>query len=37
MNDYEFINFLNFNGKYEYTGEDELSFEVDYIGDDWKD
>ncbi len=37
MNDYELINFLNSNGKYEDTGEDELNFEVDYIGDDWKD
>ena len=37
MNDYELINFLNSNGKYEETGEDELNFEVDYIGDDWKD
>ena len=31
------VYFLNSNGKYEDTGEDELSFEVDYIGDDWKD
>ena len=37
MNDYELINFLNSNGKYEDTGDDELNFEVDYIGDDWKD
>ena len=28
MNDYELINFLNSNGKYEDTGEDELNFEV---------
>ncbi len=37
MDDYELIDFLNSNGKYEDTGEDELIFEVDYIGDDWKD
>ena len=37
MEDYDLIHFLNTNGKYEDTGEDELSFEVDYIGDDWKD
>lgn len=37
MKDGELIDFLNTNGKYEDTGEDELSFEVDYIGDDWKD
>ena len=37
MNGHELINFLNSNGKYEYTGDDELNFEVDYIGDYWKD
>ena len=36
MEDYELIDFLNTNGKYEENSDDEFSFEVDYIGDDWK-
>jgi len=37
MENYELIDFLNANAKYEDIGEDELGFEIDYIGDDWID
>ena len=37
MENYELIDFLNSNAKYEDIGEDELGFEIDYIGDDWLD
>ena len=37
MEDYVLIDFLNANAKYEDIGEDELGFEIDYIGDDWLD
>ena len=30
MNDFELIDYLNNNGNYEETGDDEINFSVDY-------